>query len=159
MRKILLTGLITDTGHYRHADAIALKSASQMLGEEIKHGDVLDLLRATGLGRSVRIATLRSLSNVDIESAGDFVVAVTSCSTHEGTVAGSLIHAGADDGKYHTFAVGKKVVGLKSGAGGVITLVVEDNQLSNNEQNTEFSTGADFIDFSESNPFGDVSNN
>ena len=70
-----------------------------------------------------------------------------------------LIHAGADDGKYHTFAVGKKVVGLKSGAGGVITLVVEDNQLSENEQNTDFSTGADFIDFSETNPFGDVSNN
>ena len=70
-----------------------------------------------------------------------------------------IIHAGADDGKYHTFAANKHVVGLKSGAGGVITLVVEDNQLSNNEQNTEFSTGADFIDFSESNPFGDVSNN
>lgn len=70
-----------------------------------------------------------------------------------------IIHAGADDGKYHTFGVGKKVVGLKTGAGGVITLVVEDNQLSQNEQNTDFSTGADFIDFSESNPFGDVSNN
>ena len=96
MRKILLTGLITDTGHYRHADALALKAASQMLGEEIKHGDVLDLLRTTGLGRSVRIATLRSMKNVNVEPAGDFVVAVTSCSTHEGIVAGSLIHAGAD---------------------------------------------------------------
>jgi len=70
-----------------------------------------------------------------------------------------IIHAGADDGKYRTFGIGKKVIGLKSGAGGVITLVVEDNQLSQNEQNTDFSTGADFIDFSESNPFGDVSNN
>ena len=37
--------------------------------------------------------------------------------------------------------------------------VVEDNQLSENEQNTDFSTGTDFIDFSETNPFGDVSNN
>ena len=70
-----------------------------------------------------------------------------------------VIHAGADDGKYHEFAVGKKVIGLKSGAGGVISLVVEDNQLSENEQNADFSTGADFIDFSETNPFGDVSNN
>ena len=70
-----------------------------------------------------------------------------------------VIHAGADDGKYHNFATSKRVVGLKSGAGGVISLVVEDNQLSENEQNTDFSTGADFIDFSESNPFGDVSNN
>jgi len=70
-----------------------------------------------------------------------------------------LIHAGADDGKYHTFAAGKKVIGLTSGAGGVISLVVEDNRVSENEQNADFSTGADFIDFSESNPFGDVSNN
>tara|TARA_B100000459_G_C8459781_1_gene149474 strand:+ start:62 stop:394 length:333 start_codon:yes stop_codon:yes gene_type:complete len=36
------------------------------------------------------------MKNVNVEPAGDFVVAVTSCSTHEGIVAGSLIHAGAD---------------------------------------------------------------
>ncbi len=96
MRKLLLTGLITDTGHYRHADAKALKNASDILGDEIQHGDVLDLLRTTGLGRSIRIATLRSLSKVNIETPGNFVVAITTCSTHEGTVAGSMIHAGAD---------------------------------------------------------------
>ena len=109
MRKILLTGLITDTGHYRHADAIALQTASEMLGDDIKHGDVLDLLRTTGLGRSIKIATLRSLANVSVESAGDFVVAVTSCSTHEGTVAGSLIHAGADA----AIVINSKVPGLR----------------------------------------------
>ena len=70
-----------------------------------------------------------------------------------------IIHAGADDGKYHTFATSATVTGLTTGAEGVISLVVEDNQLSENEQNADFSTGADFIDFSESNPFGDVSNN
>jgi len=96
IRKLLLTGLITDTGHYRHADSNALLSASNMLGDEINHGDVLDLLRTTGLGRSVRIATLRSLTKVTVESAGEFVVAVTACGTHEGLVAGSLISAGAD---------------------------------------------------------------
>ena len=70
-----------------------------------------------------------------------------------------LIHVGADDGKFHNFVPTKKVIGLTSGAGGVITLVSQDNKLSQNEQNTEFSSGADFIDFTESNPFGDVSNN
>ena len=70
-----------------------------------------------------------------------------------------VIHAGADDGKYHTFADSATVTGLTTGSTGVIALVVEDNQLSQNEQNADFSTGADFIDFSESNPFGDVSNN
>jgi len=71
----------------------------------------------------------------------------------------SIIHAGADDGKYHTFVTGQTVTGLTTGSTGVISLVVEDNQLSENEQNSAFSSGADFIDFSESNPFGDVSNN
>ena len=71
-----------------------------------------------------------------------------------------IIHAGADDGKYHTFVPDKKVIGLTSGAGGIITLVVEDNQLSQNEQNTDFSTNStDFIDFTENNPFGDTENN
>ena len=71
----------------------------------------------------------------------------------------SVIHAGADDGKYHTFVNGQTVTGLTTGSTGVISLVVEDNQLSENEQNASFSSGADFIDFSESNPFGDVSSN
>lgn len=70
-----------------------------------------------------------------------------------------IVHAGADDGKYHTFVNTATVTGLTTNAQGVISLVVEDNQLSENEQNADFSTGADFIDFSESNPFGDVSNN
>lgn len=71
----------------------------------------------------------------------------------------SVIHAGADDGKFHNFVVGQTVTGLTTSSTGVISLVVEDNQLSENEQNSAFSSGADFIDFSESNPFGDVSNN
>ena len=71
----------------------------------------------------------------------------------------SVIHAGADDGKYHTFVNGQTITGLTTGSTGVISLVVEDNQLSENEQNASFSSGADFIDFSESNPFGDVSSN
>ena len=38
--------------------------------------------------------------------------------------------------------------------------VTEDNKLSENEQNTDFGTfGDDFLDFSESNPFGDPSGN
>ena len=70
-----------------------------------------------------------------------------------------IVHAGADDGKYHTFVDSATVTGLTTNAQGIIALVVEEYQLSQNEQNTDFSTGTDFIDFSESNPFGDVSNN
>lgn len=90
----------------------------------------------------------------------------------EGTVASwsdsdkklHIIHSGADDGKYHSWIVTPTssntnlgvITGNTSGASGAVTAVVEDNQISQNEQNTFFDTEANsFLDFSESNPFGD----
>ena len=79
-----------------------------------------------------------------------------------------LIHVDTSDDKYHTFVTGTNIVisAQPDGATGRIadsaynvTAITEDNQLSSNEQNADFSAGADFIDFTESNPFGDVSNN
>ena len=41
-----------------------------------------------------------------------------------------------------------------------VTAITENNLISSNEQNTDFSTlAADFLDFSEDNPFGDPENN
>ncbi len=77
-----------------------------------------------------------------------------------------LIHIGANDGNYHEFVANRFVVGTTSlDLGGTlatatVSTVAEDNQISQNEQNTDFSTiGADFLDFSENNPFGDPENN
>ena len=71
-----------------------------------------------------------------------------------------LIHVGADDGNYHTFVTGSLVIGATSGASGTVTAVTEENQISNNEQNDDFSTlTVDFLDFTEDNPFGDPENN
>lgn len=77
-----------------------------------------------------------------------------------------LVHIGADDGNYHEFVSGKVVNGTTdldlagTKAAATISSVAEDNQISQNEQNTDFSTiGADFLDFSEANPFGDPENN
>jgi hypothetical protein len=74
-----------------------------------------------------------------------------------------VINAGADDGLYHTFISGTSIVGttdLDTSADERFALahvvsVAEDNQLSETEQNTYFDTLTDFLDFSESNPFGD----
>ena len=41
-----------------------------------------------------------------------------------------------------------------------VSSIPEDNRISSNEQNDDFSTLAgDFLDFSEDNPFGDPENN
>jgi len=82
-----------------------------------------------------------------------------------------LIHVGADDGKFHNFVSGRVVVGstnfdsdwgsdtpLYSRA--LVSSVSEVNNISQDEQNTDFSDVIDdFLDFSESNPFGDPENN
>jgi len=68
----------------------------------------------------------------------------------------SIIHAGADDGKYHTFVTGLDIVGVNNTIN--VNAVNEDNQLSSNEKNGFFDTtdaGMSFLDFSEGNPFGD----
>lgn len=67
-----------------------------------------------------------------------------------------LIHVGASDGLYHEFTTTLQISSLTSVA--TVTAVTEDNQISSNEQNTDFDTiGDDFLDFTESNPFGDPS--
>jgi hypothetical protein len=69
-----------------------------------------------------------------------------------------LIHVGADDGHFHTFPTSGSV--LVGDSDFVILSVTEDNQISNNEQNQDFSTiSLDFLDFTENNPFGDPENN
>ncbi len=78
-----------------------------------------------------------------------------------------LIHAGASDGKFHNFVTGRQLVGtLSQDSDGNVSLATvvevheEDNKISQNEQNDDFSNLADdFLDFSEDNPFGDPENN
>jgi len=67
-----------------------------------------------------------------------------------------VIHAGADDGLFHTFVTGRQITN-PSNSIATITNVSEDNKISSNEQNTYFDNLVDFLDFSESNPFGDPS--
>lgn len=65
-----------------------------------------------------------------------------------------IVSIGGDDGKFHSITTTHIVA--SDGSGALVTAVAEDNQLSENEQNTDFTaTGLDFLDFSEDNPFGD----
>lgn len=69
-----------------------------------------------------------------------------------------LVHVGADDGKYHAFTTSQGIV--IDGVTRTITAVNEENKISENEQNTDFgSIGGGFLDFTESNPFGDPEDN
>ena len=67
---------------------------------------------------------------------------------------------GTSDGKLHKFFVSsdnaRRIRGETTNAEGDISVFLEDNKISENEQNDFFSSeGTGFIDFSENNPFGD----
>lgn len=63
---------------------------------------------------------------------------------------------GASDGEYHEFNTTSYIVGQTSGAMGMILVHGEYMGFAQDAQNSEFEiVGDQFIDFSESNPFGD----
>ena len=68
-----------------------------------------------------------------------------------------LIHVGANDGKFHLPVTARAVLDSDEETGGIVSAVAEVNNISQNEQNNYFDTLTDFLDFSESNPFGDPS--
>jgi len=68
-----------------------------------------------------------------------------------------LISFGANDGKFHLPNLSRTVVDRTTSKGATVSGVSEDIQSSANEQNEYFDTLTDFLDFSESNPFGDPS--
>ena len=73
-----------------------------------------------------------------------------------------IAHVGADDGKYHSFVTGRDIRFGSTSNSYIrnVTAVSEDNKMSENEQNDDFSTASDdFLDFTEDNPFGDPENN
>jgi len=68
-----------------------------------------------------------------------------------------LISFGASDGKFHLPNLSRTVIDRTTSKGATVSGVSEDIQSSANEQNEYFDTLTDFLDFSESNPFGDPS--
>lgn len=69
-----------------------------------------------------------------------------------------LVHVGATDGLYHEF-VTNKIITINDSDFTVTQVLAEDNKISENEQNDNFSTFSDdFLDFTENNPFGDPEN-
>jgi hypothetical protein len=120
------------------------------------------------------------LVRFDSASTGLFVGENVSSTLSDGTIMSAevsqwdqtarqvgLIHVNSSDGKFHTFVPGRQLIGSlpQDNAGNVFTATIsqldgEVNQISQNEQNTDFKTdAANFLDFTEDNPFGDPENN
>ena len=68
-----------------------------------------------------------------------------------------LIHSGATDGLFHEWTTTKSIIGNNSQHVATPTSINQINDILNDNQNKTFDDfESDFLDFSESNPFGDM---
>ena len=94
------------------------------------------------------------------QNLGTYIMSgeVTNIIDSGGTYAIDLAHVGASVGNYHEFITGTFAKGQTSNATSKPTLVAELQEIQKDSQNVVFDNfESDFLDFSESNPFGDIS--
>ena len=97
VRKMLLAGLITDTGRFRHADAGAFESAQHMLTDSgIDYASFLQFIESETTSPSERGSLLRGLSRAKSVESGPWNIVHTYSGTLEGRLAGMLVGTGAE---------------------------------------------------------------
>ncbi len=97
VRKLLLAGLITDTGRFKHADMEALKCATELLdGANFEYQEFVEYIQTEDINPSERGAILKALSRCQSTECGKWNLVHTHAGIHEGKVAGLLTQAGAE---------------------------------------------------------------
>jgi len=94
---LLLTGMLTDTGHFRHADARTLKAAAGLMeAHGLELADVHALLDSTPDDPSMRIAQLKGAQRLKFSEYRGMMLVQTQISSFESSVGKSLLMIGAD---------------------------------------------------------------
>lgn len=97
VRKLLLAGLITDTGRFKHADRDALKCATELMdGAKFEYQEFVENIQTEDINPSERGAILKALSRCQSTECGKWNLVHTFAGIHEGKVAGLLTQAGAE---------------------------------------------------------------
>ncbi|PHP45925.1 phosphotransferase [Methanosarcinales archaeon ex4572_44] len=93
----LIAGIITDTGHFKHATPDSMRTTASLLEETgIQYGEVLDLLSSTPHDVSMRIAMMKTAMRARIVRVGDWIIATSHVSSFNGAAAATLVNIGAD---------------------------------------------------------------
>ncbi|MDP6869674.1 MAG: DHHA1 domain-containing protein [Candidatus Poseidoniaceae archaeon] len=97
VRKLLLAGLISDTGRFRHADSSALTCATKILdGADFEYQEFIEKIQDQSITSSDRGAIIKALSRCSNLDAGAWNLVTTKAGIMEGRVASILIQAGAE---------------------------------------------------------------
>jgi nanoRNase/pAp phosphatase (c-di-AMP/oligoRNAs hydrolase) len=93
----LMSGIITDTGNFRHATSESFKAVAELIElSGIEYSEVIDLLSAVPQDVSMRIAFLKAAQRASIERIEDWIIVASQVSSFGGAAASSLISTGAD---------------------------------------------------------------
>jgi nanoRNase/pAp phosphatase (c-di-AMP/oligoRNAs hydrolase) len=100
MRRVafaLMSGIITDTGNFRHATSESFKAVAELIElSGIEYSEVMDIISSMPQDVSMRIAFLKAAQRTSIERANDWVIVTSQVSSFGGAAASSLISLGAD---------------------------------------------------------------
>lgn len=93
----LMAGIVTDTGHFKHAVSKTFKTFGEIIESSgVEYAEVLDLMASTPQDVSMRIAMLKSASRANIERVGDWLVVTSNVSSFGGSASSMLINIGGD---------------------------------------------------------------
>jgi len=93
----LLLAMVTDTGHFRYAQASAFEVTARLLKEGgIHFSSVLDFLAQVPTDLSCRIAMLKAASRMTLAREGDRLIVTSRVSSFGAQSAASLVSLGAD---------------------------------------------------------------
>jgi len=97
VRKLLLAGLITDTGRFTHADDDALLCASKLVrGGNFEYQEFVEFVQNEEISPSDRGAIIKALNRCKSMDVGDWTLIQTSAGILEGKVASMLLQTGGD---------------------------------------------------------------
>jgi len=97
VRKLLLAGLITDTGRFKHADKDSLACASEIMnGASFDYQEFVEYIQTEEINSSERGAILKALARCKSTECGNWNLVHTQAGIHEGKVAGIIIQTGAE---------------------------------------------------------------
>ncbi|MCX9025531.1 MAG: DHHA1 domain-containing protein [Candidatus Methanoperedens sp.] len=93
----LISGIITDTGNFRHATSDSFKAVAELIElSGIEYSEVMDMLSSVPQDVSMRIAFLKAAQRAVIERVDDWIIVTSRVSSFGGAAASGLISIGAD---------------------------------------------------------------
>ncbi|WP_370573759.1 bifunctional oligoribonuclease/PAP phosphatase NrnA [Methanomethylovorans sp.] len=93
----LLTGIVTDTGHFKHATSETFRNVAEIvITSGVEYADVLEMMAATPQDISMRIAMLKCATRATIERIDDWLVVCSHVNSFGGAASSMFLNIGAD---------------------------------------------------------------